>query len=84
LERIVFIGYHDAQWYVRVGKKQGDGTYDWGDEVSLALVNPKPRGQIIMRYEGVLEFAYIDENDEPQVLRGRGVALDGTGTWQAL
>jgi len=74
--------YGGPNWWCTVGKPLDNGTFTWCCPVSLNLNNPNGVGHVRKRSDGVVEFTWMDNFSNINILRGRGISLNGTGIWQ--
>ena len=81
--RLVVALYHTNRWYVRVGKlNPSTGAYTFSAESPiLATGAARPYGHLFTRADNVIEFAYINNADQPRIVRCHSLSVDGTGTW---
>ena len=83
LGRLVVALFHDNRWYVKVGQLQASGDYTFSAEQPILPVGAaKNKGHLYHRKDNVIEFAYINNTDEPRVKRCHNLSMvTGIGTW---
>ena len=95
--RFVLIGYHNDQWFARVGRPNFPPNptvpYLWSGETVIGsvnagtgaitpLLNPDKFGYLRVREDHKLEFGYLDKSGAPHVVTcGNLDSLTAKGSW---